>query len=235
MISGKLSALGLDFTRIEAIDGIADEAACRAHYAPRSAGAVMRRAMNHGEIACTLSHFKAWEALRDSPTDTLLVLEDDADIGPDIKDLPAVLGQLPDDWEILLLTALGDTRPLWQRQVGAWTVGRFQRPGVGAVAYVIHRRLLRHRAAWSGPVRFSIDLWRFWYWWHGMAIYSMRPQMVAHEAGSISVVDTVEERDSRRHRPRLIDRLAAVGVRAIIYPLAAWRRRTTLRYLARQS
>lgn len=75
-ISAHLSAQGVAFARVSAVDGrkidltgLADDAACRRE---------MGRSIQPGEVGCYLSHLKAMQAFVDSGADYGVVLEDDA-------------------------------------------------------------------------------------------------------------------------------------------------------------
>lgn len=75
----QLSALGLPFTRIEAVDGLGDaEIAYPANHSR----------LSKAEFACYLSHVKCWEAFLATDESHCLILEDDVVLA---KSLPQIL------------------------------------------------------------------------------------------------------------------------------------------------
>jgi glycosyl transferase family 25 len=58
--------------------------------------------LNHGEVACALSHKNVWRMMLEKNYEKILVFEDD--VVPDenaLKFIPDVLKELPADWELL--------------------------------------------------------------------------------------------------------------------------------------
>ena len=74
-LSEHLSAVGLDFTRI---DGVDETVPADTNYDIDAARRIMGREMMPGEIGCALSHRKALAAFLGSDTQYGLILEDDA-------------------------------------------------------------------------------------------------------------------------------------------------------------
>ena len=62
------------------------------------------KALNLGEIACSLSHRMVYEAMVKSNWNKVLILEDDVlPIAANLAELPAALAELPDSWELVYL------------------------------------------------------------------------------------------------------------------------------------
>lgn len=74
--------------------------------------------LNKGELACSLSHRLICKAMLEHNWKTVLVLEDD--VIPDhdnLKQLPAMLSELPADWELLYLGYLKNEKPTIGRKL----------------------------------------------------------------------------------------------------------------------
>jgi len=68
--------------------------------------------MTPGMIGCFLSHVKCWQMCADEEAGPLIVFEDDVMVEPDFcNKLAAAMENLPDDWDVLLLGALGAVSP----------------------------------------------------------------------------------------------------------------------------
>lgn len=70
------------------------------------------RSMNLGEVACALSHRNIYQNMLDEGHQRVLVLEDDVLPQPEqLQHFEAVMSQLPDDWELLMLGYYGHKPP----------------------------------------------------------------------------------------------------------------------------
>jgi glycosyl transferase, family 25 len=88
--------LKLDFDKAKA-DGTYDEQ--RAKKLQRQG-----KALNSGEIACSLSHRNLYAAMIENNWEKVLILEDDVlPIIENMNDLPAAMEELPQDWELVYL------------------------------------------------------------------------------------------------------------------------------------
>ncbi len=62
------------------------------------------KALNLGEIACSLSHRNVYAAMIENNWQKVLILEDDVvPIVETMKELPAAINELPQDWELVYL------------------------------------------------------------------------------------------------------------------------------------
>jgi glycosyl transferase family 25 len=62
-----------------------------------------RRPLKPGEVGCALSHRQVYEEIVRAGVRRAIVLEDDVAPRPEIGLLPAALGQLPEDWDLVYL------------------------------------------------------------------------------------------------------------------------------------
>lgn len=62
------------------------------------------KALNHGELACSLSHRMVYAAMIKNDWKKVLILEDDVmPLKDNMEHLPAALQELPQDWELVYL------------------------------------------------------------------------------------------------------------------------------------
>ena len=107
-IAANLSAIGLDFIRVPAVDGRLQAPEQDPDYDERAARAMMGRSLMGGEIGCYKSHIRALGAFLASGAEHGLVLEDDAELS---EDAMMVLGNVLDwlaasgrkDWRVINL------------------------------------------------------------------------------------------------------------------------------------
>lgn len=111
-ITNAFSLHGLDFTRIEAVDGRSQNALNFPQYNDRKSNLRHGKSLSGGEVACYLSHIIALKTFLDSGDECGLILEDDAtavdDFGSQIKDLENELHKL-NKWDVVNLTVRRDT------------------------------------------------------------------------------------------------------------------------------
>lgn len=158
LMQQELDQAGLAATRIDAVDSTAV-----------SRGEMLQQCRAEGnwgyfqtkDMACTLSHAKAWEALLASDADVALILEDDVFLSPDTSVWLADLSWWPKDAGIVkferwrankLQVALGKD--------GFSHLGREVRPMLsrhaGGAAYVISRQAAQHLLD-SRPFDITLD------------------------------------------------------------------------------
>jgi glycosyl transferase family 25 len=107
-IKQQLEKHGVEFERIEAVDGaqlsddfieqVSPAELVRANY---------YRPLSNGEIACSLSHKKAWQKIIDDNLDFGVVLEDDLQLLDNFKEVIQLLSNLPTtQWDFIKLYPL---------------------------------------------------------------------------------------------------------------------------------
>lgn len=143
----QLDALGLPFERIDAIDG---------RVVDLGPGTDL---ITPVELACALSHRKAWDRFLDSGEKFCLILEDDVLIAPQAKGLIDDPGRLPPDAEIVRLeTGLQSSLLGYGRAFGlaGHRVHRLYSRHHGCAAYVVSRafaeRAIRDLTAFAEPI-----------------------------------------------------------------------------------
>lgn len=216
----------LDIVRVEAIDGQLEGERCLSAIDDATFKAVKRRPATIAEAACALSHFSIWDRFATDPDmpDTVLVLEDDSIPTAHFADLPEIIAALPENWEVLMIRNR-TTWPFWRKRVAGVNVLRGFWLNWGAVAYVINRRIIRHRYRWSGdkPVAFPIDSWRFWAWRDGMHIYGCSPPLVRHNWDVESVIHSMDKGRTEHGGLGLRGYLRSEAYRTKYFPLGVLR------------
>ena len=108
VMSAALEALGLDFERVDAVDGATlDDDAVEAAAPAELIRKTYHRPLSRSEVACALSHRKAWQRIVDDELDFGIVLEDDALPEAHFADTVALIASLPaGSWDFLKLYAL---------------------------------------------------------------------------------------------------------------------------------
>lgn len=112
-----------------------------------------------GAIGASLSHFKAWEQLRESGAPALIVFEDDAPVIPDFKArLSRVLQELPAQWDIIQFQLT-----YWESGITGCDPIPGQEPWQlcdalqGAYAYMISQEGARKMLARAYPIELHVD------------------------------------------------------------------------------
>jgi glycosyl transferase family 25 len=179
-IMGEFKRLGLGFERLAAIDcDRLDDAAVREVYDPRANRSHYFAPLNRAEVACWLSHRKAWKAVADSAADFGVVFEDDATLSDTLLTVLARLNERPIDWDILKLHS-------YETNVAA-RIGALA-PGVGlvrhvtvslrTVAYCVSRVGAHKLLASTLPIKRPLDV-ELQHWWdHAIEVLAIEPSVV---------------------------------------------------------
>ncbi|MCD1632872.1 glycosyltransferase family 25 protein [Martelella mediterranea] len=158
-IEALLAERDVAFTRVPAVDGrllAPDEiAAVCAYPTPVSIR------LQPGEIACYLSHIKAWRLLLDSDEDCAAIFEDDIDLSRDAAEvLSAIADWMPDDADIVKLeTSLRpiEIAPGEEAAIGDRAVRRLAGCHIGSAGYLISREAAARMLAESKKLRMAVD------------------------------------------------------------------------------
>ena len=107
-MAAALEKQGLSFERVDAVDGATLEDSVVASVAPPELiRKTYHRPLSKSEVACALSHRKAWQQIIDQDLDFGIVLEDDALPEENFSATVELIRQLPKgSWDFLKLYAL---------------------------------------------------------------------------------------------------------------------------------
>lgn len=191
----RLGDLGLSFQFIEAIDGKNLSQEERAHYDPTSREKQGVAQLLDAEIACVLSHRKAWRSFLQSNAPFALFLEDDVELHAEMPTLLSKLAFVMELTEFLRLYGLRKRSAMKVAPfLGQWQLAvQFSGPA-GAQAYVLSRqgaeRLLRHSERFTDPPDIFIDL----RWRTGLKSMALLPWPVSEEPVSAANSTISQER-----------------------------------------
>lgn len=204
----QLDALGLPFRFFDAVDGraVGTDGLARLGL---SAGAPLRSRvpLNPGEVGCYASHLSLLDGFLAGGAETLLVLEDDAILDPDLPEVVQAVLALPHPWDLVKLggvatVPMDPVRPLCQGR----GLARPWKPAYGSHAYLVSRSgaaLLadrRHR-----EMRIPYDALLDWYWHSGADLYAVTPWAVTT---ADSLASSIQGTGGRwEHEPNRLDRL----------------------------
>ena len=222
-MSQLLAKLGIEAAFITAVDGQHLTPEERRRYARGKARRVYGCDMTDNEVACYLSHLRAYSALIASGEEAALVLEDD--ISCDAR-LTYVLNSLnvdvPTEWSVLRLqsTKTSVAEPATKAAYGdpieglaGHVICRLSTNVLGGCGYVIRRHAAQNLLARSQRIFMPIDQTLDRYWENGIAPYVVRPLPVWHDGAFPSEIG---ERGRSLAQPQSwIDLVARRGQRAI--------------------
>ncbi|WP_180897590.1 glycosyltransferase family 25 protein [Martelella soudanensis] len=162
-IEALLAARAVPFTRVQAVDGRSlSQADIEKVSAYPTAVSVRLQA---GEIACYLSHIKAWRMLLESDEECAAIFEDDIDVSLDAADILAGIADwMPDDADILKLeTSLKpvEIAPGVETSIRDREVRRLAGCHIGTAGYVISRRGAARMVAESERLKMAVDTMLF--------------------------------------------------------------------------
>lgn len=162
-IGAQLEGLGVPFRIFPAVDGRRlSEDAVQARY-DEAVARDSYRPLSRGELGCALSHLGVYRALLESGESFALVLEDDADLGPEVSEVLRDLEKQLDPAEpvVVLLTHV-DKYTRW----GSSKLGSGARKLVNrysewwrAHGYVVTRAGAQRLVAGLDPVWCAADFW----------------------------------------------------------------------------
>lgn len=152
----QFASFKIPVTRISAIDGQALETSDTRRMNPEKEN---YRKLTKGEIACFMSHRKAWQALLDCESTHGIIFEDDIKLSKSAKTLLSDLSSLSEDVGLLKL----DNMPFGAMTSNAmsipghdYMIKQIQTKAVSSAAYVISReyaqRMLDATPDFSAPV-----------------------------------------------------------------------------------
>jgi glycosyl transferase family 25 len=184
-IRERLEAQGLAFEFVEAVDGRHIDPAAHPLYDAERRRRVFGRDLTGGEIGCFLSHRSILERMVAERIEEVLVLEDDAILGPDFLAVLAAIRACPVPYDMVRF--FGDPRTARRRQRRLFPLGghhwltRLATASSGAQVYLIRlggaRRLLpRMQRIWM-----PVDALMGRSWAHGLRWFTVNPPVADYD------------------------------------------------------
>ena len=173
-VAARLSARGIAYERIPAIDGWAlDAAALARRTRPWRMRFLRGFGFSPGEIGCALSHLKLYRKMADEQIDVACVLEDDAFPEPDFV---AALARVEREIDVRKRQVVLLSPIVYPPEPGPFPPGL--RPLGGAQftdAYVITRSAAEAILRVNDPVRFTCDRWDVLKRLCGLELHQLQP------------------------------------------------------------
>lgn len=171
--------LGLDFTRVPAVDG--------RDLADRQARKGMYYDLGNGEIGCFLSHIKCWDAAAKADGEYTAIFEDDVHFGAGARELLFDASWIPADADVVKLeTTLVRTLVDYGRagRAGDRSVRRLLDTHPGTGAYIVSRKGARKLLELSADFADPVDQFMFnpvSVAWNALTIYQVDPAICVQE------------------------------------------------------
>jgi glycosyl transferase, family 25 len=147
-MSKQFTALGLRFSRVEALDGNLLAAADLKLYSKERARKYSGRELVPGEIGCALSHARMWERIVRENIPEALIFEDDVYIGAALPRILERRDRFPPDWELINFSTDAPQEPFGDFLFDIHRASRHKDLPDRASAYLLNtggaRKLLDH-------------------------------------------------------------------------------------------
>ena len=193
-ISAQLEKLDVPFERVVALDGkeLADDF-IEAASPKQIVGKTYHRALSKAEVACSLSHKKAWQKIVDDDLDFGIVLEDDCELLDNFADVVELIDGLPgDSWDFIKLYALrrGGGKNIAKRfDYKGHTFVTYHRYPLGFVGQAVSRRgaetLVKNLRYVTEPVDGQLKSW----WETGVFPFGLMPYCVTTDLDGVSDIN----------------------------------------------
>ncbi len=180
-LKARLESLGIEHEIVDALDGATIEPSQYAHRLQDQPTAVLRgEGLTRGEIACYLSHYRLWGRIADEGIQHAVILEDDAVLADDFRDIIEALPNLGWYWDIVRMSA---TQPCKITRVLCPVVRnrilvRYREPVWGAVAYAITLNATKVLRDYCYVMRQPIDMAYEEWWKAGLHFFAVQPPAV---------------------------------------------------------
>lgn len=202
-VSQRLNALGLQYQRIDAVDGrqlsqqqlqqlIDHERARKDYHSPLSAS----------EVGCYLSHLKAWQAIIEHDLDFAIVLEDDVVFSDNFAIVPPCIASIAEPWDVIKLAAPHKqqrTQVLGEFSSFRWV--SYRKPPLGACAQAVSKQGATKMLAQRRQVFRPVDVDLQWQDELGLRIRGLTPYTVDHSHTHESDIFRIAGRHETLNRP----------------------------------
>lgn len=200
-VDQQLSAAGIGYTRVDAVNGWElTEAEIAEVYDPRANAKSARAPLVPSEIGCYLSHIRAWKAIMAGDAPIAAVLEDDfritGDLGGILKALEATSG-----WDLVKLFTLQPDKagPKVADLMADVTLTRPRRVPTCTLGYVITRDGARRLYETALPIVRPVDEDHKFLWEHGLriALVSPAPLTVGNQESTTGTIGTARRQAAK--------------------------------------
>lgn len=135
----RLSALGLNYTITDGVDGAAEAERLLANTDVAQFERNMGRKILIGGLGCYHSHLLVWEQFLASGQPIALILEDDVVFHDDFLEALRLALSAQTHWDFLKLNKIRAKMPISQGTIGPYRLNAYVGPATGTGAYLINR------------------------------------------------------------------------------------------------
>ena len=220
----RLAALDLDFTFIDAVMGKDLTDAELSDITSRERQNHLPTPLSKGAIGNRLSHLKIWKKVAENDAPMALILEDDAELMPEIIPILNRLKRLEDKIDIVNLHFRGgrvlvDVARLSQGH----NLASCRYTSIGTESYIITQSAAARLARTSLPMIFETDLFMNRWWDHGLHILTVNPPVVREDSSPTTIgyppVQPAWPDDCFIHRlRRRLNRISSSMLKRRLYP-----------------
>ncbi len=135
-----------------------------------------------GHFACWISHFKVWRIAINNGFDIIAVFEDDAILGPEIKNTISSLEQMQDKFDIVFLNNQHPDRHFHSVMEVSKKVelGLIRYATAGSYGYVITKKAMNRLLNDFQVFNMAVDQLLQATWIHKLVTYYVKPTLVFH-------------------------------------------------------
>lgn len=212
-IRPQIEALGLPFEFFPAIDGRGFDVRRHPAYDSARRRRAFGRDLTNGEIGCLLSHRAIYDKMVAEEIEHVLVLEDDAILGPDFPRVLAALQDCPVPYDMIRFLARPKIARLPQRYVyrlveNYWLSRLPATPG-GAYTYLIRLQGAKKLLPYLQRNWLPVDTLMGRSWEHGLQWFTVQPPPSDYDRTLESAIGDV----------RFDKTLTLTGIERLTYPL----------------
>ena len=209
----QIEALGLVFEFFPAVDGRKLNPMASPAYDSVRRRRAFGRDLTGGEIGCLLSHRAIYEKMVAEALDEVLVLEDDAILGPDFPSVLAALQRRPVPYDMIRFFGDPKIAQLPQRYlcplVGDYRLSRLATTPGGAQAYLIRLQGAKKLLPFMQRNWLPVDILMGRSWEHGLQWFTVQPSPSDYDRTLESAIGNT----------RFDKSLALGGAERLIYPI----------------
>ena len=182
-IAKSLKELGLNFQFFEAVDGTClAEAEFEDIYNPGKAFEYTGTHLTLGQIGTSLSHARLYQKMVEEDIEQAIILEDDAKLTPDFKQILSRRDDFPPDWELILFYHGWAYYSFWSRRriYKQYRMVKFTGYVDGAVGYLLKKSAAHKLLATGYPICMPADYLTGGWIKNGVKLYGIQPVCITH-------------------------------------------------------
>lgn len=178
----QLADLGLEFERIEAVDGAKINPNNLAQYQQQSKKSYLHYAsLSAAEIGCAMSWHKAWELVSGNNHPASIVLEDDVKLAPNFQATINALSADLDENIIIDLSGKKGTFIVEKKTIGNIKLIRYQTPPLKNQGAIYGKSASKKFSQSIQNFKAPVDTLQQMLWQHGIKTWSLAVGCLSHQ------------------------------------------------------